>query len=820
MNALLIRLLNMSAAGSVLILAVVVLRALLRRAPRWIICAMWALVAIRLICPVSLSSPVSAFRATPSIVGESGEVEVFRPAGGSEKPLLAVDTVQIERPQASSETIREIPGTSYAVTQRSRDAYLPPLVTAYLLGLSAMLLYALVSTLLLRKRVAVSLRQRGNIRICDEVAGPFILGILRPAIYLPSSLSEEERRFVLAHERAHLRRLDHVWKPLGFLILSVHWFNPLCWLSYLLFCRDIELACDEKVIRRLGRAERAAYSQTLLNCSAHRILAACPVAFGETDIKTRVKAVLNYKRPAFWVILAAVLGCLVLVLCFAANPVGNQKSEPTPPPMQETPLPTPELPPEGSGLSENAPAFVPADPEAFLLSFSSGKVIERIDYSEREYADSGKGFDEIISARTWIAHESRGFPASAPDRVVELLRDDFPQDPGWVLRFEESDSEMLCIAWQAYSSSDATWVLDCGENLMDELMPWAMYEAGKPIDETKPRMTLNDVFTLADKGMALTWADLLAFEGKEIGSGQLIWRFPIDDSYCLEAYDGELDGPPERVLLIKADENGEFRAGPGLYIDIFTQDIDAFLSGAQTRSVTVTSGGVTVEPALYLLNETIWTDYGWLVADGIPLAAALEDAEQIPTLTLASDFIIRFDGYSRKSGLRIYDEQFNLLREDWYGDTAVNWLAPGRYYGVIEIFGPAGRYIASEGASEESIYRAVFRLNVDSEGAEPYAPEKAVGLTTASLHTIGEDWVMTDAARLDKLEAWLKNAEPLPGGAGCPFGSVLTLTCADGSRISCCPAEDSCGIVFANGVYYRFAADNKDFWLLFGLMID
>ncbi len=324
MNALLIKLLNMSAAGSVLILAVVVLRALLRKAPRWIICMMWALVAIRLICPISIASPVSAFRATPSIVSESGEVEVFRPAGGSEKPLLAVDTVQIERPQASSETIRDIPGTSYAVTQRSRDAYLPPLVQAYLLGLTVMLLYAVISTLLLRRKVSVSLQQRGNVRICDEVASPFILGIFWPAIYLPSSLSEEEKRFVLAHERAHLRRLDHIWKPLGFLILSVHWFNPFCWLAYVLLCRDIELACDEKVIRELGRAERAAYSQTLLNCSAHRMLAACPVAFGETDVKTRVKAVLNYKKPAFWVILAAVLACIVLIVCFATNPIQEQ----------------------------------------------------------------------------------------------------------------------------------------------------------------------------------------------------------------------------------------------------------------------------------------------------------------------------------------------------------------------------------------------------------------------------------------------------------------------------------------------------------------
>ncbi|MCR5663704.1 MAG: M56 family metallopeptidase [Oscillospiraceae bacterium] len=324
MNAVFLKLLNMSAAGSVLILAVILLRALLRRAPRWTFCVMWALVAVRLVCPVSIASPLSVFQAAPALVSESGEVEVFRSAGGSEKPMIAADTVQIERPRANAETIWEIPGSSYAVTQRSRDAYLPPLVQAYLLGVTVMLLYALVSTLLLRRRVAASVKLEGKVRVCDSFRTPFILGLFRPRIYLPSALSEEEKRLVLAHERAHLRRLDHIWKPLGFLILSVHWFNPLCWLAFILLCRDIELACDEKVIRELGRSERAAYLQTLLNCSARRILAACPVAFGETGVKMRVEAVLNYKKPAFWILLAAVLGCLVLIVCFAAKPMPGE----------------------------------------------------------------------------------------------------------------------------------------------------------------------------------------------------------------------------------------------------------------------------------------------------------------------------------------------------------------------------------------------------------------------------------------------------------------------------------------------------------------
>lgn len=926
MNALLIKLLNMSVAGSVLILAVVVLRALLKRAPRWISCVMWALVAIRLVCPVNIASPLSVFRVTPSIVSESGEVELFRPTGGSEKPLLAVDTVQIEQPRASSETIREIPGTSYAVTQRSRDAYMPPLVQAYLLGLTVMLLYAVISTLLLRKRVSASLRQRGNIRVCDELASPFILGIFRPAIYLPSSLCEEEKRFVLAHERAHLRRFDHIWKPLGFLILSIHWFNPFCWLAYVLLCRDIELACDEKVIRELGRTERAAYSQTLLNCSAHRILAACPVAFGETDVKTRVKAVLNYKKPAFWVILAAVLACIVLVVCFATNPIQKQdlsflnyknavtligqndtapyaklypadsdgvqpgvadskalaqfldnarwtkrgapssspeprgylefvieddyqiivyqserlaavrfgndiryyrtdagdydaalatfipapSTEPDRPPEQSV-LPTPE-PPEGPILPDNASELIPADPLAFLLGFSDGEIVSLYDETSRSYENTGRSFAEIVSAEIWTAEIVPGFPASIAERLIIMTSGD------WRLRIEDDGEDCLyMVCPNNTGANDPVIYLDCGKNLMDELMAWA--QASQQGGTTTRRMTLDDVYTLANKGMALTWTDLLAFEGKEIGSGQLIWRFPINDSYCLEAYDGELDGPPEHVFLLMADANGEFRAGPGLYIDIFTQDIDAFLSGSHTRVVTVSSGGVTIEPSLYPLSEKFWTDNGWLVADAAPLAAVLGDSDKIPTLTLADDFIVRFESYTRKSGLQIYDEQFNPLRENWYGDTATNWLAPGSYYGVIEVFGPAGRYIASEGTSEESVYRCVFRLIVPEGGAEPYAPEKVTSLREARLHRQDEDYVLTDVTALAKLENWLKNAELLPSGAGCPFGSILTLTLADGSTISCCPAEDSCGTLFSNGVYYRYDHDNEEFWALFGIRL-
>lgn len=333
MDALFLSLLNRSVSASVLILAVTLLRRVLRRAPRWLLCALWGLVALRLVCPFQLDSRLSVFRLFPRAVGESGEVAVFSYAGGSEKPLLTVDTWQIEQPSEQAETLAELPGTSLVLTARSRDALLTPFVKVWLLGAALMLLYAALSTALLLRRVAPSLRIGRDVWLCDELPSPFVLGLLRPRVYLPSDLEEPERSYVLLHERAHVHRGDHWWKPLGFLLLSVYWFNPFCWLAYVLFSRDMELACDERVVRSLEREGRLAYSQALLKCSAPRGLwMPCPAAFGEIGIKERIQAVLHYRKAGRRTLAAAGICCLVLVVCFFASPGANaaQAQEPTP----------------------------------------------------------------------------------------------------------------------------------------------------------------------------------------------------------------------------------------------------------------------------------------------------------------------------------------------------------------------------------------------------------------------------------------------------------------------------------------------------------
>ena len=279
MNEVFVKLANMSVAAGSLNNSLLVLRLLLKKAPRWITCLLWVLVAVRLVCPVSLQSPVSAYQvATPAAVQDSGGVTYFQYVHTSgDKPSIQWDMADL-RP-AGITTVQQdtAADTSHTVTR-----YMSPYVMIWLAVGGALLLYGLVSTLRLRYRVREGMRLRENIWLCDAVTSPFLLGILRPRIYLPSGMDERQMDYVLAHEHAHLRRGDHIWKPLGYLLLAVHWFNPLVWVAYWLFCRDIETACDERVVRSMGVEDKKAYSMALLTCSqGRRMVLAGPVAFGE-----------------------------------------------------------------------------------------------------------------------------------------------------------------------------------------------------------------------------------------------------------------------------------------------------------------------------------------------------------------------------------------------------------------------------------------------------------------------------------------------------------------------------------------------------------
>ena len=311
MAAVFLKLLNLSISASWLVLAVLVLRLVSKRSPKWMNVLLWGIVALRLMLPFSIESALSLI---PSAETLSQEVVRFDPAPTITSGVEFIDNAVNP---SLSESFAAAPLAS--VNPLYVWTYLAGWV--WLIGLAAMLLYALVSYLRLRRRVSVSLCVRENIYLCDAISSPFILGVVKPRIYLPSGLDEVQRQNVLAHEQAHLARRDHWWKPLGFALLAVYWFNPVLWLAYTLLCRDIELACDERVIRTMDESAVKTYSTVLLACSMPRkAVITCPLAFGEVGVKERVRNALHYKKPAFWVVAASVAVCVVVAVCFLTNP--------------------------------------------------------------------------------------------------------------------------------------------------------------------------------------------------------------------------------------------------------------------------------------------------------------------------------------------------------------------------------------------------------------------------------------------------------------------------------------------------------------------
>ena len=320
MNELFLKIINMSISASWLILAVLILRLVLKKAPKWVNVLLWGIVAVRLICPLSFESALSLIPSSETI---PLDIEMAaKPTIDSGVPAIN----SVVNPVLSSFA----PPQHVLTSANPLQIWIPILNIIWLIGVGALLLYTAVSYWRLCRKVDTAVRYKDNIFQSENVSSPFVLGIIKPRIYLPFNMNGQDLEHVVAHEQAHIRRKDHWWKPLGFLLLTIHWFNPLMWLAYVLLCRDIEFACDEKVIKELGNEQRADYTQALVVCSVNRrMIAACPLAFGEVGVKDRVKSVMNYKKPAFWIIILAVIACVIVAVCFLTSPMGFQFDEAT-----------------------------------------------------------------------------------------------------------------------------------------------------------------------------------------------------------------------------------------------------------------------------------------------------------------------------------------------------------------------------------------------------------------------------------------------------------------------------------------------------------
>lgn len=311
MESLFLKILNMSINASWIVLFVLILRFILKKAPKNFRVILWALVAVRLVCPYSFESVLSLLPSAETIpedimLTDTPEIHTGFPAMNTAvNPII-------------SDTLAPNPGDS--VNPMQVIIFVSAIL--WITGMAVMLAYTLVSYLLIRKKTGEAVLLRDNIYLGDRIATPFILGVIKPKIYLPSDMNEADTEYVTAHEKAHIKRKDHLWKPLGFLLLTVYWFNPVLWLAYVLLTRDIELACDEKVIGIMGAEIKKPYAEALVNCSMpRRLISACPVAFGETGIKGRIKSVLSYKKPALWVIIIAVLLSIAAAVGFLTDPI-------------------------------------------------------------------------------------------------------------------------------------------------------------------------------------------------------------------------------------------------------------------------------------------------------------------------------------------------------------------------------------------------------------------------------------------------------------------------------------------------------------------
>lgn len=517
MEAVFIRLLNMSIAASWLILAVIALRFLLKNAPKNIRRILWALVGIRLVLPFSPESLLSLIPSAETVSPNILYAEAPKIHSGISAFNAYVNPV-------ISESLAPAAGAS--VNPMQVVAYIASIV--WIIGMIVLMLYSVISYVLLRRRVADAVILRDNFWQSEKVAFPFVLGLFRPRIYLPFGMDDESLAYVVAHEKAHIKHRDHWIKPIGFLLLIVYWFNPLIWLAYILLCRDIELACDERVVKQMSAKDKKAYSKALLTCSIdRRSIAACPLAFGEAGVKQRIKNVLNYKKPAFWIIIAALASCVIVAVCFLTNPPGVSFDF------------------DNNKISKVTTLDFRISPEPLIKELSQAQIDELESrlrtLSGLKHSNAYAGLIAFYSMTVWLDDGTIiricGY-VDGQNRVDISYKDK---------RYVITDQDFCTYLDNICAGGDTA---EAAEN---------------------KKLSLNDVIVLSQKGEDLSWQDFDQYQYIETGSGLYIRVYAIDQQFSLWIGGGSTSIEPMYIYL-KSIEN------PDDYIDIRAEDVEAFIS--------------------------------------------------------------------------------------------------------------------------------------------------------------------------------------------------------------------------------------------------
>ena len=628
MDGFVLKLLNISLAAGWVALAVILLRLLFRKAPKWIIAAAWALVGLRLLLPFPIASPVSLIPSAEPVRIESsaGESVAVIDSG-----IPAVDSVinpAIRSAAVPSGAVSEKTGESHSAEKTESGAF-SILGTVWFTGMLLMLLYAGVSTLSLRRMTGAAVRTGKDVWISDSVKSPFILGIFRPRIYLPSSTDEKTAEYVIAHERAHLQRKDHWWKPLGWLLLSVYWFHPLLWVAYILLCRDIEFACDEKAVREKDREWTAGYSAALLAASMprHRV-AACPLAFGEVGTKKRIRSLLNYRKPAFWIVIASVLALAAVVVCLLTDPMRQGKDP-------ETGL----APDVKAALEKSIPGQEPGimagnDEDSFetsdyivLGTEEKGNEITvylwvyyatfvRKDEDPVEFRLSGDGETEqdlhVGKGGAIEVFSSSHIPTAVTLRKVqkgdteEYVTAEFwePRDGGYFT--EDIQGKFPRSLWgKAFDSQ--RYVGEQTERCREKALAWF----------AKGYLTLDEAIRLSEeKGEDLTWGDFEAYRYTVTGSGMYIRLYRMEDDFSVWV-SGTTNKPdpgdrPYSIFLFHGDTMLESEEAD--WVDLRTGDVRAFAE--ERTGKTPSEGKGSYDYTIYTVSNGY--SGAFTVPDGTP----------------------------------------------------------------------------------------------------------------------------------------------------------------------------------------------------------
>lgn len=582
MSEVFLKILNMSISASWLVLAVLILRFALKKAPKWVNVLLWGIVAVRLILPFS---PESVLSLIPS--GETIHPEIMM------DPTPTIQTGIKSLNTAVNPILSQSFAPAAGASMNPLQLWIPLLTLVWGLGAAVMLCCAAISYFRLRRRVRTAFMLRENIYQSEAVSSPFVLGIVKPKVYLPFTLDDRSMAHVIAHEKTHIERRDHWWKPLGFALLTIHWFNPLIWLSYVMLCRDIEFACDEKVIGVLSDAQRADYSEALLSCSVSRkMVTSCPLAFGEAGVKSRVKSVLSYKKPAFWLMLLAILACLILCLCFLTNPVNSSVRNPW---VQEY------IPGQENILGDVDKAKYEEISEDFAIGADK--------YGRAVFKDPYRAFDTFETMYT---------------EAIDLIRKAHNLPP-----FSKSNFDLYkTYGWQTEGENTGfvSSFLDIYENSFTKEIPQTT--SFSPTAETRKPLTREDVIRLSQKGDALSWEDFSGYACVETGSGLYIRLYAIDDMFSLSIGGSSPEsGKRPMYIYLQANDGLEER------LDIRNGGAEEFFARHKDNPIVVNcSAGWLCSPVGY--HEDTFGKM--LELGGIPEALAINSIQSLPVVKVTS----------------------------------------------------------------------------------------------------------------------------------------------------------------------------------------